>query len=460
MDYKLKIQEKITTFLDSSNDKAIEEFYHTLSDIIQDNRETDQYIKVIIDDFFLNYNYYYINTTDLYVEYTDKFKVITENNMIHIVLLYIKNYHTNTELNSVLKKQIKTKIIKKIKLRNIYQNIPESESIQNILDFLHPNFFNNRNCAKYFMITLGDIIMKKTDLFYFIPIHIKPFIKTINKYVSMYFHTINLCNHYKFQYYDHETDKSRVISFNNINLKHVTIPDSFYNNLICISLHYSNRYNNGDTFLEDPCCLSLKQNVLWIKQISKTDIIDSFIKEYIYFKKGSKINEKDMLFIWKDYIKHNNMMSIFQKNSDFKDHISNKIKYYEGNYYDVSSMFLPYVNDFRDFWSKYMFNDDTEYEFEISEILQLFIEAYKDKFVDEQMIHELIQYYYPTNYINNKVDKIGCTLWNKKKEIDVFLKNVTIVGVNVNDIYHLYCNEFKNKRKVSKNYFLLYYSSL
>jgi hypothetical protein len=167
-----------------------------------------------------------------------------------------------------------------------------------------------------------------------------------------------------------------------------------------------------------------------------------------------------MLFIWKDYIKHNNIMSIFQKNSDFKDHISNKIKYYEGNYYDVSSMFLPYVNDFRDFWSKYMFNDDTEYEFEISEILQLFIETYKDKFVDEQMIHELIQYYYPTNYINNKVDKIGCTLWNKKKEIDVFLKNTTVVGVNVNDIYHLYCNEFKNKKKVSKNYFLLYYASL
>ena len=62
MDYKLKIQEKITGFLESSNDKAIEELYHTLNDIIQDNRETDQYIKGIIDDFFLNYNYYYLHT--------------------------------------------------------------------------------------------------------------------------------------------------------------------------------------------------------------------------------------------------------------------------------------------------------------------------------------------------------------------------------------------------------------
>ena len=458
MDYKLKIQEKITGFLDSSNDKAIEEFYYILNDIIQDNRETDQYIKVIIDDFFLHYNYYYINTTDLYVEYTDKFKVITENNMIHIVLLYIKNYHTNNEINSILKKQIKTKIIKKIKLRNIYQNIPESESIQNILDFLHPNFFNNRNCAKYFMITLGDIIMKKTDLFYFIPIHIKPFIKTINKYVSMYFHTINLCNHYKFQYYDHETDKSRIICFNTINLEHFTIPELFYNNLICISLHYSNRYRSGDDFLNDPCCHNFKNNILWIKNTSKTHIIQTFIKEYTTPKDGNKINEKDMIFIWKDYLKNNNIMNIFQKNSEFHEYISKEVTLYEGNYSNITSMFLPYVNDFKDFWSKYMYNDDTEYTFEINEIFQLFIEKYKDKPIDEQMINDIIKYYYPYVIVNNKVIKIGCTLWNKKKEIDSFLSNKTIIDVH--ELYHLYCSEFKNNKKVSKNYFLEYYASL
>ena len=93
---------------------------------------------------------------------------------------YLTNYHTNYDLQSNLKQQLKTKIIKKIKEKSIYNNIPESSTIQDMISFLHPNFFNNRNYAKYFMITLGDIIMKKTDLLYFLPVHMKPFLKNIN----------------------------------------------------------------------------------------------------------------------------------------------------------------------------------------------------------------------------------------------------------------------------------------
>ena len=60
--------------------------------------------------------------------------------------------------------------------------------------------------------------------------------------------------------------------------------------------------------------------------------------------------------------------------------------------------------------------------------------------------------------INDKIRRHGSTLWNKKKEIDSFLINKTLTDVN--DLYFEYCNEFKNKRKVSKTYFLEYYSSL
>ena len=215
---------------------------------------------------------------------------------------------------------------------------------------------------------------------------------------------------------------------------------------------------SGDDFLNDPCCNNFKNNILWIKNTSKTHIIQTFIKEYTTPKDGNKINEKDMLFIWKDYIKNNNIMNVFQKNSDFHEYISKELTLYEGNYLNVTSMFLPYVNDFKDFWSKYMYNDESEYSFEINEIFQLFIEKYKDKPIDEQMINDIIKYYYPYVIANNKVIKIGCTLWNKKKEIDGFLSNKHILDVH--ELYHAYCNEFKNNKKVSKNYFLEYYASL
>ena len=151
-------------------------------------------------------------------------------------------------------------------------------------------------------------------------------------------------------------------------------------------------------------------------------------------------------------------MNIFQKNIDFYDNISTILTLYDGYYLNVSSMFLPYVNEFKDFWSKYMYVDETEYEFEINEIFQLFSETYKDKLVDEQTIIDLIKYYYPDVMINDKIRRHGSTLWNKKKEIDAFLINKTVTDVN--DLYFEYCNEFKNKRKVSKTYFLEYYSSI
>ena len=308
------------------------------------------------------------------------------------------------------------------------------------------------------MITLGDVIMKKTDLFYFLPIQMKPFLKTINKYISLYFYTMNICNHYKFQYYDHEPCKSRVIDFNPINLQHFTIPESFYINLICISLHYSNRYTSSDHFLEEAGCQTIKSCVNWIKDSTKEQVIDSFIEEYICIKEGHKMNEKDMLFLWKDYLKTKNKINIFQKNSDIHIYISKKIPFNDG-YINAISMFLPYVNYFKEFWSNYMYDDEKEYAFEISEIYQLFIETYKDVFIEEEIIHDLIQYYYPsTSYKDNTIYKMGCTLWNKKREIDIFIKHNN--HEDINELYSIYCNNFMNKKKVSKHYFHQYITSL
>ena len=453
-----KIQDKINKCFEVLNNGQLEELYNKLSEyIIEEERDNEFYINEIINYYFSTNHYYYISTTNLYVEYKEIFKVINENDMIHTILQFLTNYHQNIEINSCIKQKIKNKIIKKIKDNSIYNNIPDSDTLQNILNYLCPNIFNNKNYAKYFMMSLGDIIMKKTDLFFFIPSSIKPFIKKINKYVSLYFHTINLFNHYKFQYYDHDTDKSRIIKFNNINLNHFNIPDEFYNNLICISLHYSTRYNSSDDFLLDPTCHALQDQVLWIKNVPKPTIIKSFITDYLYIKTGHKINEKDMLFLWKDYLKNNEYINIFQKNSDFTEAITEELGMVDGYYLNVSSLFLPYVYDFKDFWNKYMYVDYTEFDYEISEIFQLFIETYKDKLINEQIITDIINYYYPHILIENKIKHIGCSLWNKKKEIDTFLLNKTITDVN--ELYHLYCNNFKNKKKVSKTYFTNYYNS-
>jgi len=181
----------------------------------------------IIKYFFENNCYYYNSTTNLYVEYIDNYKFINENNMIYSILTFISKYQDIYLLTTNQKQTIKIKIQKKIKERSIYDTIPESITLQNMISFLYPNIFTQRNIAKYFMITLGDIILKKiktdSELFYFIPIYMKPLITMINKSLSLYFYTINLGNYYKYKYSDHDTEKSRVIPFNNININHYNI---------------------------------------------------------------------------------------------------------------------------------------------------------------------------------------------------------------------------------------------
>ena len=454
MDYKAGIYDKIEQFISASSDEAIQDLYYKITDLLQE-RDNDKVYQEVINFFFSNNSYYYNPTTNMYIEYTDQYRFISENEMIHIILQFLTKYHENA-IDFSLKQRIKNKIIKKIKEKHIHQNIPESNTLQDIINFLHPNFFAHKNYAKYFMITLGDIIMKKTDLLYFLPIHIKPFLKNINRVISLCFHNMNIFSHYKFQYYEQDPVKSRVISFNKMNLQHITISETFYINLICVSLHYSNRHSSGDLFLNDLGSQSIAQLAYWIRDTPREQIIDDFIKTYICIKEGTKIHERDMLFLWKEYLKSLNKINVFQRNSDFYTFISKSIPSMDSHYLNCTSMFLPYVHQFKDFWEKYIYVDENEFYFEISEILKLFIEMYKDINVEEQQITELIQYYYPDKLvIDNKINKMGCTLWNKKKEIDIFLtKNKC--NIDSNELYSMYCKEFTNKKIVSKIYFQQY----
>jgi hypothetical protein len=406
----------------------------------------------IIKFFFEHNCYYYNTTTNLYVEYSDNYKFINENNMIHSILKFISKYQDIYLLTSNQKQTIKTKIQKKIKERTIYDTIPESNTLQNLISFLHPNIFKERNTAKYFMITLGDIILKKTDLFYFIPIYIKPLITMINKTMSLYFYTINLGNHYKYKYTDHDTEKSRVIPFNNINVNHYNIDSTFILNLICCSIHYSNRYESGDIFLNKTinADINTTKPIYWIKNTTKDSLIDSFIGDYLYTKDGYKINEKDMLFLWKSYIKKYNYINIFTKHTDILAYIASKVKY-NTFFTNVGSYHLPYVQNFKEFWTKYIYTDEENYE--MNELFSLFVEQYNLKNINENNMYDLINYYYPEVKIEDKfIQNIGCTLWNKKKDVLEFLEKYNENKMNGLELYTLYCQE-KDKR-VSKNYFM------
>ena len=64
----------------------------------------------IVKYFFENNCYYYNSTTNLYVEYTNNYKFINENNMLHSILTFISKYQDIYSLTSNQKQTIKQSI--------------------------------------------------------------------------------------------------------------------------------------------------------------------------------------------------------------------------------------------------------------------------------------------------------------------------------------------------------------
>jgi len=446
MNYTEKIKEKLNTLLKHTSPQDNHKIYLQLC-----NYESSTNVHSMIQTFFLEHNLYYIQTSDLYVYYTrQQYTLLTENDILHLIFNNLNMYPLNTSL----KQQIKQKIHKKIKENSIYNTIPDSLTLQNVISFLHPLLFTTKNGSKYFMTILGDIIMKKTNLYYFLDHSMKPFIQKLQKIISIYFCSNQLAQ-FKFKFCDHSPELSRLIKTTHVNINYLKCDELFYINLICCSIHYSNRFNNGDSFLEDVTNQSLKQDVLWIKQTRREDVLQDFLGSYFQPSEYA-VHEKDMIFLWKQYLKQKNCIHLLQKN--IQEDLSRVIPYNPPYFMNITSMKLPFVKKFNSFWNKYMYEDVSEKYLELTEILSLFLEVnpkYHD--LSEQKIKDILQYYYPNLFIleNRYIHQIGCLLWNKKEDLNLFLKTTH----NEEDLYRIY-TESNVKRKVSKQYFTMYQESV
>ena len=199
---------------------------------------------------------------------------------------------------------------------------------------------------------------------------------------------------------------------------------------------------------------AVKDNILWIQQETKESMIQKFVDSYIIEKKDCMMDEKDMLFLWKSYLIKECKLNIFQKKQELFDVIQQYIQVRNNKFINVYSLFLPYVETFKDFWDKHIYIDKNEYDFELNELYDIYCSIHKSK-INESIFKDLIEFYYPSIVImeDKYIKQIGCTLWNKKKELEPYIKDG-----DIQDLYYNYCKDFKSIRKVSKQYFTQYHN--
>jgi hypothetical protein len=173
-----------------------------------------------------------------------------------------------------------------------------------------------------------------------------------------------------------------------------------------------------------------------------------------------------MVFLWKKYLEQNNLPNIIFLGS-LKSYFRNKLSYNEtlDTYQDITSVNLPIVGNFIEFWDATISEDVIESEIEIDELTKIFKnwKIEKNQNIDEDFLLDLIKHFYPEIGIedNKYILNIKCSLWNKREEVinslEIFklsYKGFSDKSIqSINQIYQTYADINKGKWIVSKRYY-------
>lgn len=428
--------------------------------------------------FLSKHKYFYLSSNNCFYEYDDKtYKIIKEDD-IHYKLL-----STITEEGKLVQWKHKTKshIIKLIKKRNLFQSIPETYTIQNVLGFLQTTIFESKSAAKYFLTIIGDNLLKKNnDYIYLVSQNTKKILQLIDEICCIVIGSSNIQNFITKHHESHCHPYYRLIKTKEIIASHHLIKDLLNKigiDLLCVAAHYSHRYKNAENYLQINNS-SFKTHTLFLSNNTKEQIIDGFIQQCIVITndESCSISWKNMHYIWKLYLSSLNIPNMIYSNY-LKEMLKNKLNcnIETDIFNNITSKYLPQISIFLQFWEKYIsISQETFNEYEADELTTLFKSVYPNTTMAEDDMLKIIKHFF-TPCVEILEDKyiinIQCSLWNKANNIDCFLdyyKNNLLNNVitekemisfdELYNQYHSFCNAnvYVNKTismVVSKVYF-------
>jgi hypothetical protein len=417
--------------------------------------------------FLQSHNYYYSSNTLLFFHYDGlHFNIYNEDDIQYEILTSI----TDGQFLMTLKHKIKNNIMKQIKDKCPLTLIPESDTIQYVINNLYPSIFRSKDSVKYFLTIIGDNILKKNDnLVYIISPNAKNILNDIITQCYNLIGTGHAMSSIKYKYYDHNYQDCRLIMTNDISKK-TSLDRAFYKNildLLCVACHYSNRYGCADNFIETCNNEELINYTLYLKNNNFENIIDEFLNVSIEKCNGTSVSWKNVLYLWKNFLNKKNIPNV-AFNSKVKSVLSQKLEYNQDLdvFNNITSTSLPLVSNFLKFWEENITKDEDEIEIEIDEICSMF-KNWSGKTtaaINEDVVVDLIQHFYPDIQIEDDkyIPQMSCKVWDKRCDIIYALEEYktnqksinNTIPVTLYNMYEYYCKIFLNKPYiVSKRYF-------
>jgi hypothetical protein len=435
--------------------------------------DQETFIKV----FLSKHQYFYLNSTNCFYEYSSnsKYKIVREDEIQHKLL------STITEDKKLMDWKHKTKIniIKQIKERSLFKSIPNSVTIQNVLNVLCPAFFPSKTSAKYFLTIIGDNILKKNTSVKIIKKHIVEFneLEAITYMIGYNTITQNFTSKY---HENHVYNMYRLLSINDnfsIDIWRSVIRQLGLD-LLCVATHYSNRYENSENYINQCSDNVLKDYTLFLKINSQEQIISQFMSHSIKKVEDTAftISWKNLHYIWKLYLSTMKLPNMIYSNS-LKQILKQHIEYDDATdtFLKVTSKFLPSIGEFLLFWESHICiqtNVDVDFieELEVNDLYELFKKVYTSTTILENDLFKLIRHFFPDIEIveNKYMLNVSCLpfLWNKNENIleslDCYKSKQTesLNIVSFDELYQNYTNYCgQNKLLITnKKYFEKYVS--
>jgi hypothetical protein len=419
--------------------------------------------------------YFYCNTSEIFFKYNNEnYQITKEDDIIYNILSTLNHFDYKNELEYFQEQllpwkfKIKTSIVKQIREISLFTSIPESITIQNIIN-IFKSIFNTKIEIKYFLTILGDTILKKPVNINIISITAKPLIRNLENLGSQYFGHNPLQNSFRYKYHDHNYQDCRLLILKDkANQEVYEQIQKAIINIFVVSTYYSNRYGSADEYLKlcDDC--NLQDRILFLKNNSQDEIVAKFIDNKLQVSQHSIISMKNMLYLWKCYLEEINIPNIIFSNT-LKGLLKNKLEYYEEKdlFYNYTSIGLPLVSNFLKFWEETISQDESEYYIEIDELCILFkLWGKKSQIIKEERLINLIKHFFPEMIIEDRfVYGITSTTWNKRDCLISFIKSKCKLCENDTlpiSIYELYSeySTYTKKTKgniiIGKNYFDLF----
>jgi len=389
-----------------------------------------------VERFLHTHRYFYCHHSELFIHYDGKhFNGYSEDEILHKIHLLI----VSEQSLMVWKHKIKNNIMKQVREKSLFTAIPESETIQFVINSIYPSIFQSRNNAKYFLTIVGECIKNdkcsindnetKKNIYITSP-NMKIMLDELAEQLDIYFGLSYPFHNIKYKYYDHDYSLCRLIPFPK---KQFSVPynvSKYIFDFLCVSTHYLSRYGSSDHFLTQCGETELLEYSHFMCKNTPDKIVDMFIDTTIKKCVSANINTKNILFIWKKFLEERNVPNIIL-HGPLKKILREKISYNieTDMFMDITSVHLPIVSQFIHFWDTYITEDENELEIEVDELLRLFrkmttkqtktsVAAAESKMNDSLMI-ELIKHFYPDIEIleDKYIMNIRCSLWDKRGEV-------------------------------------------